>query len=121
MCGAGPPFEPDAVQQKELVAIGIALQTQVLKSCPVHGELHFDDENNMGRAFSLAGDLGRQLIECVGAFRDDGYQLTDVLSDILGRAPAWCPRCYAQPRQTRGAGAGTFRPSGLSIEVRASH
>ena len=109
------------MHKKEFIAIGIALQTQVLKRCPVHGELHFDDEENMGRAFALAVELVRHHTELVGEFGNDSHELTDLLSEVLGRAPACCPRCYAHPRQTMEAGAWTPEPSVLSIEALASH
>ncbi len=32
--------------KKQAIAIGIALQTQVLKTCPVHRQLYVDDEVN---------------------------------------------------------------------------
>ena len=32
------------MSKKEEIAIGIALQTQVLKTCPIHNQLYCDDE-----------------------------------------------------------------------------
>ena len=45
--------------KKQEIAIGIALQTQVLKLCPVHHQLYCGDEDiaeneNMARAFAVA-------------------------------------------------------------------
>jgi len=38
------------MEKKHLIAIGIALQTQVLKTCPVHRKIYFDDEANPASA-----------------------------------------------------------------------
>ena len=45
--------------KKQEIAIGIALQTQALKTCPIHNQLYRDDEEttddeNMARAFAVA-------------------------------------------------------------------
>jgi len=38
------------MERKLLIAIGIGLQTQVLKTCPVHRKIYFDDEANPASA-----------------------------------------------------------------------
>ncbi|MGO9950292.1 MAG: hypothetical protein ACLPWG_26060 [Steroidobacteraceae bacterium] len=39
--------------KKQAIAIGIALQAQVLKTCPLHRQLYFDDDVNPAGAFGL--------------------------------------------------------------------
>jgi hypothetical protein len=84
--------------EKREIAIGIALQTHVLKTCPIHHELYCDDasytdDENIARTFGLAVELvGRhgpyaELFEC------DAHELADLLSNTIGAAPASCPRC----------------------------
>jgi hypothetical protein len=84
-----------AVQRKQVVAIGIALQTQVLKTCPVHHQVYFDDEVNPASAFALAIELVRQQKPYVEEFLDDPHELTDLLSDTLGTTPVCCSQCQS--------------------------
>jgi len=81
------------MEKKQVIAIGIALQTQVLKTCPVHNQLYFDDEVNPAGAFALAIELVRQHKPFVDEFQDDEHALTDLLSDTLGMSPICCPEC----------------------------
>ena len=81
------------VQQKQAIAIDIARQTQVLKTCPVHRHLYFDDEVNPVGAFALAIDLVRKHNACVEIFDNDEHELTDLLSETLRTAPQCCPEC----------------------------
>jgi hypothetical protein len=85
------------VEQKQTIAVGIALQTQVLKTCPVHRELYFDDDVNPASAFALAIELVRKGQPYVEAFRNDEHELTDLLSQTLGMAPMCCPQCGLNP------------------------
>lgn len=87
------------MQRKQVVAIGIALQTQVLKTCPIHNEIYFDDEVDPASAFSLAIELVRQHRPFVQEFENNEHQLTDLLSATLGAAPVCCPEC--QPQRPR--------------------
>jgi hypothetical protein len=82
------------MEKKQLIAIGIALQTQVLKTCPVHRQLYFDDDVNPASAFALAIDLVRKRKPYVDAFYDE-HELTDLLSDTLGTTPVGCPECQS--------------------------
>jgi hypothetical protein len=81
------------VGKKQAIAIGIALQAQVLKTCPVHQQLYFDDDVNPANAFGLAVELIRQHTPYVEPFGNDLHELTDLLSDTLGTAPPCCPEC----------------------------
>jgi hypothetical protein len=85
------------MEKKQLIAIGIALQTQVLKTCPVHRQLYFDDDVNPAGAFALAIDLVRKRKPYVDAFHDE-HELTDLLSDTLGTTPIGCPECQSSVR-----------------------
>ena len=104
------------MSKKQEIAVGIALQTQVLKLCPVHNQLFCDDEGfsddeNMARAFSVAIELVRQREPCVEEFHDGAHELTDLLSSIIGAAPDGCPDCrmhQAQPVNGRSSGAYAF-------------
>jgi hypothetical protein len=87
--------------KKQEIAIGIALQTQVLKLCPVHNQLYcgdeeFTDNENMARAFAVAIELIRQHEPCVDEFNECTHELTDLLSSTIGAAPEYCPGCLAQ-------------------------
>jgi hypothetical protein len=87
--------------KKQEIAIGIALQTQVLKLCPLHNQLYsgdeeFTDNENMARAFAVAIELVRQHEPCVDEFNECTHELTDLLSSIIGAAPDCCPGCLAQ-------------------------
>jgi hypothetical protein len=87
--------------KKQEIAIGIALQTQVLKTCPIHNQLYRDDEapaddENMARAFGVAIELVHRYKPYAEEFNHDAHQLTDLLSQTLGAAPVSCPDCLAQ-------------------------
>jgi hypothetical protein len=86
-----------AMGKKQAIAIGIALQAQVLKTCPVHQQLYFDDDVNPAGAFGLAVELIRQHTPYVEPFGNDLHELTDLLSDTLGTAPPCCPECASPP------------------------
>jgi hypothetical protein len=87
------------MEKKQLIAIGIALQTQVLKTCPVHNQIYFDDEVNPASAFALAIELVRQHQPYVEDFENDEHTLTDLLSDTLATSPLCCPDCQMPVRQ----------------------
>jgi len=90
--------------KKQQLAIGIALQTQVLKVCPAHNHVYCDDETftddtNMARAFAVAIELVRQHEPYGEEFQHDPHELTDLLSHTIGAAPACCPHCESpRPR-----------------------
>jgi hypothetical protein len=81
------------MQKKQVIAIGIALQTHVLKTCPLHHQIYFDDEADPASAFALAIDLVKQHEPFVEEFGNDAHALTDLLSDTLGTSPVCCPEC----------------------------
>ncbi len=91
-----PEPAPQAITKldnKQAIAIGIALQTQVMKACPIHRHVYFDDDVNPAGAFALAIELVRTHKPVVRDFEDDEHALTDLLSDTLGMAPVCCPLC----------------------------
>ena len=87
------------MNKREEIAISIALQTQVLRTCPIHNQLYCcDDESdaddeNMARAFAVAVDLVRQHEPYAKEFHHDAHELTDLLSYTIGSAPLCCPEC----------------------------
>jgi len=86
--------------QKQGIAIGIALQTQVLKVCPIHNQLYCDDEQftddeNLARAFAVAIELVRQHPPYAEVFHHSSRELIDLLSYTIGTAPETCPDCRA--------------------------
>lgn len=104
--------------RKQEIAIGIALQAQVLKLCPVHNQLfcdeeEFSDAGNMARAFAVAIELVRQREPSVEEFHHT-HELTDLLSSVIGAAPDGCPDCLAPqtlpvPLTDRSSEAYAFR------------
>jgi hypothetical protein len=100
------------MERKQLIAIGIALQTQVLKTCPVHRQLYFDDDVNPASAFALAIDLVRKRKPYVDAFHDE-HELTDLLSDTLGTTPIGCPECQSSARSNSLPDRGRFSEGAL--------
>jgi hypothetical protein len=86
------------MEKKQVIAVGIALQTQVLKTCPVHSKIYFDDDVNPASAFALAIELIRKHTPYVAEFHDDEHELTDLISDTLGMTPSSCPECQASAR-----------------------
>jgi hypothetical protein len=83
---------------RQEIAIGIALQTQVLKVCPIHNQLYceedqYSDDENMARAFAVAIELVNQHGPYAEEFHHDAHVLTDLLSSTIGAAPDCCPDC----------------------------
>lgn len=104
--------------KKQEIAIGIALQTQVLKTCPIHNQLYcddgqFSDDENMARTFALAIELVRQHEPYAQEFHHDAHALTDLLSYTIGSAPLCCPECLAQ-RNPVNADAGAWVSAGVA-------
>jgi len=102
--------------KRQEIAIGIALQTQVLKTCPIHNQLYCDDEEstadeNMARAFGVAIELVRQHRPFAEEFHHDPHELTDLLSYTIGAAPASCPDCVAQRHSVKEE-TGAKAPAG---------
>jgi hypothetical protein len=94
------------MEAKQAIAIEIGLQTQVLKSCPVHRQIYFDDDVNPAGAFALAIELVRKHKRYAAEFHGDEHELTDLLSDTLGTIPLCCPECGSasmQPAPMLGA------------------
>jgi hypothetical protein len=83
------------MQKKQTIAIEIALQTQVLKTCPIHRKIYLDDDADAASAFALAMELVRNHKPYVEEFHDDEHELMDLLSDTLGATPVCCPECQS--------------------------
>jgi hypothetical protein len=83
------------VEQKQLIAIGIGLQTQVLKICEVHSRIFRDEEADPGAAFALGLELFQARQPYVAAFGADLEELLELLCETLEAAPPRCPHCNA--------------------------
>jgi hypothetical protein len=81
------------MNRKQAIAIEIALQTHVLRTCPVHHEIWCDDDADPAAAFALAVELVRQHVPYAHEFQGDAHELTDLLSETIGAAPNCCPHC----------------------------
>ncbi len=86
------------MEQKQTIAMDIALQTHVLRACPIHNEIFCDDDVDPSAAFALAVELVRQHKPYSEEFHNDPHELTDLLSATIGAAPTCCPLC-ATPEQ----------------------
>jgi hypothetical protein len=90
------------MEHKQTIAIEIALQTHVLKTCPIHHSIFCDDDVDPSGAFALAVELVRRHTPYVEEFHDDSHALTDLLSDTIGAAPLSCPHCANLPQLGKG-------------------
>ena len=77
--------------EKRAIAVSIALQTQVLKTCHLHNAIFCDDEVDPSSAFALAVDLVKKHTPYVAEFEGNAHELTDLLSATIGDAPSSCP------------------------------
>jgi len=84
-----------ATDKKQAIAISIALQTRVLRTCPVHRQVYLDEDADPATAFALAMALIRKQRAYAHEFHNDEHELTDLLSDTLGAAPICCPECQS--------------------------
>jgi hypothetical protein len=83
------------MEKKQAIAIEIALQTHVLKTCPTHRQIYFDDDADTASAFALAIELVRKHKPYVDEFHADEHELMDLLSDTLSATPLSCPECQS--------------------------
>jgi hypothetical protein len=83
------------MDQRQSVAVAIALQTHVLRTCPLHDQLLYDDEADPACAFALAADLVRHDMPYVRDFRKSTHELTELLRETIATAPVECPQCAA--------------------------
>lgn len=81
---------------KRTIATDIALQTRVLHECSNHHRLYLVD-SDPAPAFELALELLQQRSARVALFRFDWHELTELICDILVKAPEICPECGAAP------------------------
>jgi hypothetical protein len=82
------------MEKKQTIAIEIALQTHVLKTCSIHQQIYFDDDADAASAFALAMELVRKHKPYVDEFHDE-HELMDLLSETLGATPLCCPECQS--------------------------
>lgn len=98
--------------EKKAIAVEIALQTQVLKTCPLHNAVFCDDAVDPSSAFALAVDLVKQHTPYVDKFEGDAHELTDLLSATIGDAPCRCPVCASATREQHSGPDQNSSPSG---------
>jgi hypothetical protein len=91
------------MEQKQSIAVDIALQTHVLRTCPIHHEIFCDDDVDPSAAFALAVELVRQHKPYRDEFHNDPHELTDLLSETIGAAPTCCPLCGNATEQRSSA------------------
>jgi hypothetical protein len=103
------------MEKKQAIAIEIALQTHVLKTCPIHRQIYFDDDADAASAFALAIELVRKHKPYVEAFHDDEHELMDLLSETLGATPVCCPECQSVGVLSSLPDRGGFIESALEI------
>jgi hypothetical protein len=103
------------MRHKQAIAVEIALQTHVLKTCPIHNEIFCDNDVDPSSAFALAVELVTGHRPDVDEFHDDLHGLTDLLSATIGAAPTCCPVCTSvQPGPAPPTRDGvTEPPSGI--------
>lgn len=103
------------MEKKKSIAIEIALQTHVLKTCPIHQQIYIDDDADPAGAFALAIELVRKHKPYVEEFHDDEHELMDLLSDTLGSTPLCCPDCQSSPILAALPDRSRFVESALEI------
>jgi hypothetical protein len=86
-------IESDIWDEKHSIAMGIALQTQVLKICPVHRQLFCDDEVDPAIAFAVAAQLMHNDTYSTDVFREDIHDLAEMLTDVISTTQCSCPNC----------------------------
>jgi hypothetical protein len=92
------------MDQRQSIVMGIALQTQVLKTCPVHEQVFCDEEVDPAIAFAVASQLLRSDRQAAAAFRQSVHDLADLLSETIAAAPACCAQCAKPGLESRYAG-----------------
>jgi hypothetical protein len=103
------------MDKKQAIAIEIALQTHVLKTCPAHRQIYFDDDADTASAFALAIELVRRHKPYVDEFHDDEHELMDLLSDTLSATPLSCPECQSEGVLGSARDRSSFVESALEI------
>lgn len=83
------------MDQRQSVALAIALQTHVLRTCPLHDQLFYDEESDPACAFAVAEDLVRHDMPYVRDFHQSARELTELLRETIADLPIECPQCAA--------------------------
>jgi hypothetical protein len=92
------------MDQKHSIVMGIALQTQVLKTCPMHEEIFCDEDVDPAIAFSVASQLLRSDRYAAEAFEQSVHDLADLLSETIAAAPTCCSQCAKPVVESRYGG-----------------
>jgi len=93
-------------QQRELLAVGIALHSRVLKICARHNRIYCDPGADLGAAFTLALQTFRGRGSEARIFADDEHALLELLSAKIGEADDRCPRCESEDQEFSAAERG---------------
>lgn len=101
------------MERKRAIATDIALQTHVLKTCPIHSKIYFDDDADAASAFALAIELVRKHQPYADEFHHDEHELMDLLSDTLGATPLYCPECESEAMLSALSNGGGLAESSL--------
>lgn len=99
----------NATEKRQGIAVSIALQTHVLKTCPVHHQVYLDEDADPASAFALAIELIRKHGPYAQEFHNNAHTLTNLLSDILGAAPLCCAQCQSPPSSASLRNVGGLR------------
>jgi len=95
------------MDQRQSIVMGIALQTQVLKTCPVHEQVFCDEEVDPAIAFAVAAQLLRNDRRAAEAFQQSVHDLADLLSQTIAAAPDACSQCAKPGAESRPGGRRT--------------
>lgn len=77
---------------KESIALQVALQSGVLKECERHHQIFYDDQDPKP-AFELMLELFENDAPEVAGFSGNCHELTDILSEVIAHASAYCLHC----------------------------
>jgi len=80
---------------KQSIALQVALQSGVLKECALHRQVFYGDQDPKP-AFELMLEKFEQNFPEVARFRHDFHELTDMLSEVIAQAPAYCLQCRSR-------------------------
>lgn len=102
------------MDKKKSIAVEIALQSHVLKTCPIHRQIYLDEDADAAGAFALAIELVRKHKPYVEEFHTE-HELMDLLSDTLGATPPLCAGCQSVGALGRPPDRGRLVQGALEI------
>ncbi len=102
-------------EKRQGIAVSIALQTHVLRTCPVHHQIYLDEDADPAGAFALAIELIRKHGPYAQEFHNNAHTLTDLLSDLFAAAPLCCAQCQLPPASASLRNLGGLRERVLEV------